>query len=127
MSDTERVPGSEGGTGPFPSQYHLPHVYARSIQSGAGNCVCGRWLGHSKHVEAAPGVPVPVRYRTFVNAAAGPPDLEAIKDTWLRVCGPCDAAVATTCTHPDEDYRPVIAALVAEVERLRSAQRVEGQ
>jgi hypothetical protein len=57
------VPGWEGSTGPFPGQYNLPHVYARDIHSGAGNCVCGRALGHSKHVQAAPGVPIPDHLR----------------------------------------------------------------
>jgi hypothetical protein len=49
--------------GPFPSSYHKPHVYARDVHSGAGNCVCGRSLGHSRHVQAAPGVPVPDQMR----------------------------------------------------------------
>lgn len=53
------IPGWEGSIGPFPSQYNDPHVYARDIHSGAGNCVCGRGLGDSKHVQAAPGVPIP--------------------------------------------------------------------
>lgn len=53
------IPGWEGSQGPFPSQYNTPHVYARSIHSGAGNCVCGRSVGESIHVQAAPGVPVP--------------------------------------------------------------------
>jgi hypothetical protein len=62
LSDT-RIPGHEGSAGPFPSQYSEPHVYARDIHSGAGNCVCGRALGDQRHVEAAPGVPVPDRLR----------------------------------------------------------------
>lgn len=53
------IPGWEGSVGPFPSQYNAPHVYARDIHSGAGNCVCGRRLGVSKHVQAAPGVAIP--------------------------------------------------------------------
>lgn len=55
----EPIPGWEGAIGPFPAQYDQPHVYARDIQSGAGNCVCGRGLGSTKHVQAAPGVPIP--------------------------------------------------------------------
>jgi hypothetical protein len=47
-------------------------------------------------------------------------DLEVITEKWLRVCGQCDAGViGSPCTHPDEDYRPVIAGLIAEVARLR--------
>jgi len=42
-----------------------PHVYARDIHSGAGNCVCGRALGDTKHVQAAPGIPVPDRMRSW--------------------------------------------------------------
>lgn len=57
-------------------------------------------------------VPVPVD-RT-------PLDLAAIEAAWLQVCGACDAGMLTDCTHPDGDYRPVMAALVAEVERLRN-------
>ena len=57
------VPGWEGSTGPFPSQYAQPHVYARDVHSGAGNCVCGRSLADAIHVQAAPGVPIPDRMR----------------------------------------------------------------
>jgi len=53
------VPGWEGSIGPFPSQYGQPHVYARDVHSGAGNCVCGLDVGHIRHVQAAPGIPVP--------------------------------------------------------------------
>jgi hypothetical protein len=57
------IPGWEGSQGPFPGQYAKPHVYARSIHSGAGNCVCGAALGDLRHVQAAPGVPVPKQMR----------------------------------------------------------------
>jgi hypothetical protein len=57
------VPGFEGSLGPFKNEYGKPHVYARSIQSGSGNCVCGLGLGHERHTEAAPGVPVPTELR----------------------------------------------------------------
>lgn len=65
MSQREDIPGWEGSIGPGPGQYGRPHVYARDVTSGAGNCVCGRGLGHGLHVQAAPGVPVPasMRYR----------------------------------------------------------------
>jgi len=53
------IPGWEGTMGPFPRQYGKPHVYARAVRSGAGNCVCGSHLGASVHVMAAPGVPIP--------------------------------------------------------------------
>jgi hypothetical protein len=53
------IPGCEGSIGPFPNEYAEPHVYARDVTSGAGNCVCGCALGDELHVEAAPGVPVP--------------------------------------------------------------------
>lgn len=52
-------PGWEGSVGPFRAQYGQPHVYARDIHSGAGNCVCGHHPGHRLHVQIAPGVPVP--------------------------------------------------------------------
>jgi hypothetical protein len=57
------IPGWEGSIGPFPGQYGRPHVYARDVHSGAGNCVCGWWLGAELHVQAAPGVPVPEEMR----------------------------------------------------------------
>jgi hypothetical protein len=63
MSDNYMVPGREGTVGPGPGAYNQPHVYARDVQSGAGNCVCGAHLGHDVHVEAAPGVPVPEEMR----------------------------------------------------------------
>ena len=61
--DYVTIPGWEGSIGPFPAQYNDPHVYARDITSGAGNCICGRALGESKHVQAAPGVSIPDRMR----------------------------------------------------------------
>ncbi len=57
--DYVTIPGWEGSIGPSPAQYGQPHVYARDVTSGAGNCVCGAALGDSRHVQAAPGVPVP--------------------------------------------------------------------
>ena len=48
--DMSLVPGWEGSQGPFPSQYNQPHVYARSVHSGAGNCVCGRQPEEAMHV-----------------------------------------------------------------------------
>jgi hypothetical protein len=58
-----RIPGWGGSQGPFRSEYHLPHVYARDVHSGAGNCVCGWDPGHDIHVQIAPGVDVPARLR----------------------------------------------------------------
>lgn len=55
----QNVPGWEGSTGPLPSQYKQPHVYARDTFSGAGNCICGAGLPDERHVQAAPGVPIP--------------------------------------------------------------------
>ena len=55
------TPGWEGSVGPFPDDYTKPHVYARDIQSGAGNCVCGMGLLDEIHVQAAPGIEIPGR------------------------------------------------------------------
>jgi hypothetical protein len=63
MADPQQIPGHEGSIGPFLGEYHRPHVYARDIHSGAGNCVCGNPVGARLHTEAAPGVPVPDRLR----------------------------------------------------------------
>lgn len=57
------VPGWEGSVGPFKGEFTQPHVYARDVHSGAGNCVCGSALGETLHVQAAPGVEVPERMR----------------------------------------------------------------
>lgn len=46
-------------------------------------------------------------------------DLDAISATWLQVCGPCDIGIHSVCTHPNEDYRPVMLALVEEIADLR--------
>lgn len=61
LTDLPGVPGWEGSVGPFPGQYSLPHVYARDIGSGAGNCVCGSGLPDLLHVQAAPGIAIPGR------------------------------------------------------------------
>lgn len=55
---TKRVPGWEGSVGPFPGQYGQPHVYARDVHSGAGNCVCGLWNTHPLHVQVGPRGPI---------------------------------------------------------------------
>jgi hypothetical protein len=67
------TPGWEGSKGPTPYEYRTPHVYARDIGSGAGNCVCGLDLGHHIHVQAAPGVPVPDRLRYSQPPGTGRP------------------------------------------------------
>lgn len=68
MSDRYAIPGYEGSLGPNKRQYGIPHVYARDVQSGSGNCVCGRDLGHLIHTEAAPGVPVPDQIARWEDA-----------------------------------------------------------
>lgn len=56
----EKVPGGAGGPlGPTVGRFGDPHVYARDVRSGAGNCVCGSALGELVHTQAAPGVPIP--------------------------------------------------------------------
>lgn len=47
-----------------------------------------------------------------------PLDLDAIRP-WLGICGGCDLGIGD-CTHPDGDYRSVMADLLAEVDRLRA-------
>lgn len=59
----DTVPGSAGSPGPFLNEYGVPHVYARDVYSGAGNCVCGASIGHDRHTEVAPGIPIPARFR----------------------------------------------------------------
>lgn len=52
-------PGYEGSVGPFESDYASPHVYARDVMSGAGNCMCGSGPDDPIHPELVPGVPNP--------------------------------------------------------------------
>ncbi len=67
------VPGYCGSLGPFgAAEYCQPHVYARDVTSGAGNCVCGGGLGDELHTEAAPGVPIPDTMRRVFKEAAEP-------------------------------------------------------
>lgn len=86
------VPGHEGTIGPFPHQYSHPHVYARDIHSGAGNCVCGSHLGHDLHTQAAPGVPIPGILRTTPHPAA------AHRERPTLIIAP-DYATAETLAH----------------------------
>jgi hypothetical protein len=53
-------------------------------------------------------------------------DTEAVAEKWLQQCGPCDIGMPSGCTHPDEDYRPVMAALVEELERTRRGAQTLG-
>jgi len=53
-------PGYEGSIGPGPKQYGKPHVYARDVHSGAGNCVCGRGPYSPIHPELLPGLTNPM-------------------------------------------------------------------
>ena len=46
----EMFPGKEGAIGPFPAQYAEPHAFARDVNSGAGNCVCGAAVDDEIHV-----------------------------------------------------------------------------
>lgn len=59
-----------------------------------------------------------------------PLDLDEIRDRWLNLCGACDVGIGE-CNHPDADHRPVMLALVREVEQLRAevdaARTDEGQ
>lgn len=44
-------------------------------------------------------------------------DLDAIRNTWLSQCGPCEAGIPGSCTCPEGDYRTVLLDLVREIER----------
>lgn len=60
VAGAQPYPGYEGSVGPFGAdEYVKPHVYARDVASGAGNCVCGTNPDDALHVEYAPGVPNP--------------------------------------------------------------------
>lgn len=52
-------------------------------------------------------------------------ELAGIEEKWLQQCGPCDGGLPMSCTHPTEDYRPVISDLLAAVrERDNTIARV---
>lgn len=51
--------------------------------------------------------------------STGDLDLSAC-DEWMQSCGVHDAGLPMLCNCPDKDPRPVIAALVEEVRRLRA-------
>lgn len=113
------IPGWEGAVGPFPAQYGRPHVYARDVHSGAGNCVCGWGLEGRLHVQAAPGVPMPggrhaVRFmkwlmpRFSANAAILRDGREAM------------ARGEAKLAEVDADLQAMKAELVDEVNRLRA-------
>jgi hypothetical protein len=59
VAGAQPYPGYEGSVGPFESEYASPHVYARDVASGAGNCMCGSAPDDPLHPELAPGVPNP--------------------------------------------------------------------
>jgi hypothetical protein len=59
VAGAQPYPGHEGSIGPFEDDYARPHVYARDVMSGAGNCMCGADPDNALHVEYAPGVPNP--------------------------------------------------------------------
>lgn len=44
----------------------------------------------------------------------------AIREQWLRQCGPCDAGIPLKCVCPDRDPRSDLAALLAELDRVRA-------
>jgi hypothetical protein len=53
-----------------------------------------------------------------------PDDLDKFKGRWLRQCGPCELGVdSAPCTCPAGDYRPTMARLIQEIERLRELGR----
>ncbi len=59
--DRVSVPGWEGSCGPFKGQYAQPHVYARDVMSGSGNCVCGTDPRDKPHVPSPLAPPITER------------------------------------------------------------------
>lgn len=68
---TDDIPGWEGSTGPFEGEYTKPHVYARSIHSGAGNCVCGRDPRDRPHVPSPLAPPITDRALQWLREKTG--------------------------------------------------------
>lgn len=59
VAGAQPYPGYEGSIGPFEPDYGKPHVYARDVMSGTGNCMCGAGPDDPLHPELVPGVPNP--------------------------------------------------------------------
>lgn len=72
-------PGHEGSVGPFSEDYGNPHVYARDVTSGAGNCMCGSGPDDPIHPELAPGVPNPKG-----APAEGDGGFKAAAEAWMQ-------------------------------------------
>lgn len=51
-------------------------------------------------------------------------DLEAVKDEFLRQCGPCDYGLAYPCNCPSSDYRPTMMRLIVRIEDLERELRL---
>lgn len=86
----DEVPGTCGSLGPLTeAEMCAPHVYARDVNSGAGNCVCGAALPDDLHTEAAPGIPVPAGWRQIAKSE---PEMRFVLGLAYQ-CGP-DPAIA---------------------------------
>ena len=88
LVDIETVPGGCGSLGPFgAAEFCQPHVYARDVTSGAGNCVCGAPLPDDLHVQAAPGVDIPAEMRRVLKESAAEPEQRLVVGLAYQ-CGP---------------------------------------
>lgn len=130
-TSTYRIPGWEGSVGPTHG-YGKLHVYARDTNSGAGNCVCGLPLGDWRHVQAAPGVPIPPNLRPigatpFACSVCGMVSHHP-EDKRHRYCGNCHdwtsdlypneaeaELMASTIVLPDAAFDRLLADLDAPV------------
>lgn len=52
-------------------------------------------------------------------------DLAQIQAEWATQCGSCDAGLPMGCTCSQGDPRPVVARLLGEIDRLRTASGTE--
>jgi len=90
----QKPPGWEGSVGPFSGGYAEPHVYARDVYSGAGNCVCGSDVTDWVHLQAAPGIDVPERMRA--QALAGK------RKNWVEKAGGLPSYIKRIAKHLQE-------------------------
>lgn len=108
--DMTRIPGREGSTGPFPADYNTPHVYARDVHSGAGNCLCGRAPQSTLHV------PVP----SSPTGGWTPPQGEG------GAMATADAAVAPGLFDPEDLIRRFTHHPPTTADRMRAHERARG-
>lgn len=83
VAGAQPYPGYEGSVGPSEAEYGDPHVYARDVQSGAGNCVCGAGPDDPIHPELVPGMLNPNAEPVVDPAPEDPASADGLSQRYL--------------------------------------------